>query len=81
MSHTGAGGSNPGDRITAVGYNWRTYGENVAMGYSTAAAVMRGWMNSSGHRANILNCSFAEIGIGVANGSRGMFWTQDFGHS
>jgi uncharacterized protein YkwD len=79
MSHTGAGGSNPGSRITAAGYRWRSYGENVAYGYSTPAAVMTGWMNSPGHRANILNCSFKEIGIGVARGGRGLYWTQDFG--
>ncbi|MFF7366804.1 CAP domain-containing protein [Streptomyces tricolor] len=77
MSHTGSDGSNPGDRITRAGYAWSTYGENVAYGYSTAEQVMAGWMSSPGHRANILNCSFKEIGVGLAQ--PGSYWTQDFG--
>ncbi|MGW4563872.1 CAP domain-containing protein [Streptomyces sp. NPDC004561] len=77
MSHTGSDGSSPGDRITAAGYNWSSYGENVAYGYSTADQVMAGWMSSPGHRANILNCSFKEIGVGLAQ--PGSYWTQDFG--
>ncbi|MBT2478833.1 CAP domain-containing protein [Streptomyces sp. ISL-94] len=77
MSHTGSDGSDPGQRITRAGYEWRTYGENVAYGYSTAAKVMEGWMNSPGHKRNILDCSFKEIGIGLAQ--PGQYWTQDFG--
>ncbi|MFG3009695.1 CAP domain-containing protein [Streptomyces cinerochromogenes] len=77
MSHTGSDGSNPGDRITAAGYTWSSYGENVAYGYSTAEQVMAGWMTSPGHRANILNCGFKEIGVGLAQ--PGSYWTQDFG--
>ncbi|MGX4693966.1 CAP domain-containing protein [Streptomyces sp. JNUCC 63] len=79
MSHTGSDGSSPGDRITRAGYNWRTYGENVAYGYSTPEQVMAGWMSSPGHKANILNCSFKEIGVGLAQ--PGDYWTQDFGAS
>ncbi|MGW1002724.1 CAP domain-containing protein [Streptomyces sp. NPDC002520] len=77
MSHTGSDGSSPGDRITSAGYSWSAYGENVAYGYSTPEQVMAGWMSSSGHRANILNCSFKEIGVGLAQ--PGSYWTQDFG--
>jgi uncharacterized protein YkwD len=77
MSHTGSDGSSPGERITAAGYSWSTYGENVAYGYSTPESVMTGWMNSPGHRANILNCAFKEIGVGYAQ--PGNYWTQDFG--
>ncbi|MEU8030120.1 CAP domain-containing protein [Streptomyces sp. NPDC049099] len=77
MSHTGSDGSAPGDRITAAGYDWSAYGENVAYGYSTADEVMAGWMSSPGHRANILNCSFQQIGVGLAQ--PGSYWTQDFG--
>ncbi|MEV6655336.1 CAP domain-containing protein [Streptomyces sp. NPDC051219] len=77
MSHTGSDGSNPGDRITRAGYSWRTYGENVAYGYTTPENVMTGWMDSPGHKANILNCEFKEIGIGLAQ--PGNYWTQDFG--
>ncbi|GAA0300481.1 hypothetical protein GCM10010302_43820 [Streptomyces polychromogenes] len=77
MSHTGSDGSDPGQRITRAGYQWQTYGENVAYGYSTPAQVMEGWMNSPGHRRNILDCSYREIGIGLAQ--PGQYWTQDFG--
>ncbi|MFD4789479.1 CAP domain-containing protein [Streptomyces sp. NPDC058459] len=77
MSHTGSDGSDPGSRITAAGYRWSAYGENVAYGYSTPEQVMAGWMNSTGHRENILNCSFKEIGVGLAQ--PGSYWTQDFG--
>ncbi|MGW7441471.1 CAP domain-containing protein [Streptomyces sp. NPDC054849] len=77
MSHTGSDGSDPGQRITRAGYTWSTYGENVAYGYSTPEKVMEGWMNSPGHRQNILNCSFKEIGIGLAQPNN--YWTQAFG--
>ncbi|MEU9007425.1 CAP domain-containing protein [Streptomyces sp. NPDC048551] len=77
MSHTGSDGSDPGARITRAGYEWRTYGENVAYGYASAAQVMEGWMNSPGHKRNILDCSYKEIGIGLAQ--PGQYWTQDFG--
>ncbi|MEU7973506.1 CAP domain-containing protein [Micromonospora sp. NPDC049089] len=77
MSHTGSDGSNAGTRLDRVGYTWRTYGENVAWNQQTPAAVMDAWMNSSGHKANILNCAFTEIGVGIAN-SNGPYWTQVF---
>ncbi|MFF3332941.1 CAP domain-containing protein [Streptomyces sp. NPDC002888] len=77
MSHTGSDGSSPGDRITRAGYIWSTYGENVAYGYATPEQVMAGWMSSPGHKANILNCAFKEIGVGLAQPND--YWTQDFG--
>ncbi|MFF4897930.1 CAP domain-containing protein [Streptomyces sp. NPDC001068] len=77
MSHSGSDGSSPGDRITTAGYTWSAYGENVAYGYSTPEQVMAGWMASPGHKANILNCAFKEIGIGLAEPDS--YWTQDFG--
>ncbi|MFJ8114205.1 CAP domain-containing protein [Streptomyces sp. NPDC096132] len=76
MSHTGSDGSDPGERITRAGYDWQTYGENVAYGYSTPEQVMAGWMSSPGHKRNILTCAFKEIGIGLAQ--PGNYWTQDF---
>ena len=79
FDHTNPDGADPGQRITAAGYKWSTYGENIAQGQQTAAAVMESWMNSPGHRANILNCSFKDIGVGVHKGSGGPWWTQDFG--
>ncbi|OLZ65354.1 RNA polymerase [Streptomyces sp. IMTB 2501] len=79
FDHTNPDGADPGQRITAAGYQWSTYGENIAQGQQTAAAVMQSWMNSPGHRANILNCSFRDIGVGVHKGEGGPWWTQDFG--
>lgn len=78
FSHTSPEGTDPGARITAAGYRWSTYGENIAKGQRTAAAVMDSWMNSDGHRANILNCAFKEIGVGREDSSGGPVWTQNF---
>lgn len=94
FSHTGWDGSSPWDRMEAVGYTAGA-AENIAAGYSTPDAVMAAWMGSSGHRANILNCSLTEIGIGYyyqsddqanvrldsgsLSGPFGYYWTQDFG--
>ncbi|WNI20485.1 sigma-70 family RNA polymerase sigma factor [Streptomyces sp. ITFR-16] len=79
FEHTNPDGADPGRRITDAGYRWSTYGENIARGQQTPESVMESWMNSPGHRANILNCSFKDIGIGIHNGSGGPWWTQDFG--
>ncbi|GGS82552.1 MULTISPECIES: sigma-70 family RNA polymerase sigma factor [Streptomyces] len=79
FSHTAPDGSDPGERTTAAGYRWATYGENIARGQSTAESVMNSWMNSDGHRANILNCSFKDIGVGLHQGPGGPWWTQNFG--
>ncbi|MFC6017443.1 CAP domain-containing protein [Plantactinospora solaniradicis] len=79
MSHTGSDGSDFVERARRAGYD-SPIGENVAMGYATPAAVMEGWMNSSGHRANILNCNAKAMGVGVATGADGrLYWTQVFG--
>jgi uncharacterized protein YkwD len=85
FSHTGSNGSSPGQRIAAQGYSYSTWGENIAAGYTTAASVVNGWMNSSGHRANILNCNFEETGVGyyfLANDTGSVnyyrYWTQVF---
>lgn len=79
FDHTSPDGTDPGARITAAGYRWSTYGENIAKGQQSAAAVMDAWMNSEGHRANILNCAFKEIGIGRVDSPGGPVWTQNFG--
>ncbi|MFD3413970.1 sigma-70 family RNA polymerase sigma factor [Streptomyces cyaneofuscatus] len=79
FSHTSPDGTDPGDRITAAGYRWSTYGENIAKGQRTPADVMQAWMDSPGHRANILNCSFKEMGIGKVDSGGGPVWTQKFG--
>ena len=76
FSHTSPTYGTPFDMIKSFGITYRTAGENIARGYSTPAAVVNGWMNSQGHRANILNASYTEIGVGyVADGS---YWTQMF---
>ncbi len=77
FSHTGRNGSNPGDRIKAAGYNWMTYGENIAFGYNSEQAVIQGWIESPGHCKNIMNPNFTEMGIGRS----GTYWTQDLGRS
>lgn len=74
FSHTGTDGSNAGERILATGYLWRTYGENIAFGYSTADAVFDGWKNSPGHCRNIMNPAFTEMG--AAEVAR--YWSQEF---
>ncbi|MFC8585235.1 sigma-70 family RNA polymerase sigma factor [Streptomyces sp. NPDC057217] len=79
FDHTNPDGAGPGERVTATGYGWSTYGENIAMGQQTAEQVMEAWMNSPGHRANILNCSFKELGVGLHTGDGGPYWTQVFG--
>lgn len=79
FEHTNPDGADPGQRVTDAGYRWSTYGENIARGQQTPESVMESWMNSPGHRANILNCSFKNIGIGIHKGSGGPWWTQDFG--
>ncbi|MBO0916600.1 sigma-70 family RNA polymerase sigma factor [Streptomyces laculatispora] len=79
FEHTNPDGADPGRRIADAGYRWSTYGENIARGQQTPESVMESWMNSPGHRANILNCSFKDLGIGIHKGPGGPWWTQDFG--
>lgn len=69
----------PFDMMKQYGISYRTAGENIAMGQTSPQQVMTGWMNSEGHRANILNASFTKIGVGVARNSNGYYyWTQQF---
>jgi len=69
----------PFDMMKKFGISYRTAGENIAMGQKTPQEVMTAWMNSDGHRKNILNSSFTEIGIGIAKDSNGrLYWTQMF---
>lgn len=80
FDHNSLDGRSPFDRMKAAGYSYSRAAENIAAGQPTAAAVVAGWMNSAGHRANILNCDLAEIGVGVAKGGHyGIYWTQNFG--
>jgi uncharacterized protein YkwD len=78
-------GADFASRISAAGFRWSSVGENIATGFTTAAAVVRGWMASTGHCQNILNPAFRSVGTGVSRraiagySSGGGTWTQDFG--
>jgi uncharacterized protein YkwD len=73
-------GKNPFQRIKGVGYQYYLAGENIAFGPLDLKAVMNGWMNSEGHRKNILHKGYTEIGLGIARGSDGAYYyTQVFG--
>ena len=76
FSHTSPTYGSPFQMITAFGLSYRTAGENIARGYASPQAVVDGWMNSSGHRANILNASYTQIGVGYV--AKGNYWTQLF---
>jgi uncharacterized protein YkwD len=82
MSHTLAGSPEPTlvSRADYAGYNYQSIAENIAYGFLTAADVVNAWMNSPGHRANILNPSLAQVGTSVqANASGVLYYTQEFG--
>ena len=74
FSHTGPDGSDFSERVRAAGYD-DPGGENIAQGQTSADEVMTDWMNSPGHRQNILDCSFRTLGVGEASD----YWVQEFG--
>lgn len=76
FSHTSPVYGSPFQMIKDFGISFRSAGENIAKGYATPQAVVNAWMNSSGHRANILNASYTHIGVGYV--SSGNYWTQMF---
>jgi uncharacterized protein YkwD len=74
-------GKGPGDRISAAGYNWSTYGECIGWNYGSAAAVVAGWMADPPHRAIILNPNFTQGGAGSAvNAQKQPYDCMDFAH-
>lgn len=80
FSHTSQDGRTFVQRIGATGYRYRTIGENIAAGQSTAQQVVAGWLQSEGHCRNIMNPSFRELGVGyAAGGSYRHYWVQNFG--
>lgn len=83
FDHTGKDGSSPFDRMKEAGFGGSMMAENIAAGQQSASAVVQGWMNSAGHRKNILNCSYDRIGVGYDAGAvkPGMTgsWVQNFG--
>lgn len=79
FSHTNPDGESPFDRLKNNGISYRTAAENIAYGQKTPADVMSAWMNSSGHRANILNKNVTELGVGAVKNNNGtIYWTQVF---
>ncbi|MFD0293927.1 CAP domain-containing protein [Streptomyces sp. NPDC127118] len=78
FDHTDPDGRSPWDRASKAGVQGLA-AENIARGQANAQAVMESWMNSDGHRANILNCDYKTLGVGVHYGPSGPWWTQDFG--
>ena len=82
LSHKGLDGQNASERITKFGYNWTTFGENLAAGSDNPTITVNRWMQSAGHKANILNSEFCEIGIGYGyneNSNYKHYWTANFG--
>lgn len=79
FSHTSPTYGSPFDMMTQFNIHYTAAGENIAYGQSTPEEVMNGWMNSAGHRANILNTNFTQIGVGIAQKANGQYvWTQEF---
>jgi uncharacterized protein YkwD len=81
FEHRGSDGSEPKDRVRRTGYRWLLTGENIALGPESAEEVVKGWLDSPGHCANIMEPRFKDIGIGLATGGkRGqIYWVQEFG--
>ncbi|MBE9059440.1 CAP domain-containing protein [cf. Phormidesmis sp. LEGE 11477] len=86
FSHTGKDGSEPWDRAERAGYESGFVGENIAAGYGTPKAVVDGWIDSPGHRANMLESDYNEIGLGhyllendTGSVNYNNYWTQLFG--
>jgi uncharacterized protein YkwD len=75
FSHTSPTNGKAGPRLEAIGYNWKSYGENIAMGFESEKEVVDGWLKSTGHCKNIMNPSYKEMGVAKA----GAYWTQEFG--
>ena len=74
LSHTGSNGLRSSDRVTNAGYQWRSTGENIAVGQRSVNEVMEDWLSSPGHCRNIMSASFTEFGM--AYDAR--YWTQVF---
>ena len=79
IGHTDPEGNSVGDRVSNAGYEWIALAENLAYGPCTAERAIEGWMDSEGHRTNLLNPVYFETGVGVyRGGAYGMYWVQVF---
>jgi len=76
FSHTSPTYGSPFDQMKSFGVTYRSAAENIAMGQRSAAEVVKAWMESPGHRANIMNPSYTHIGVGLSDS--GYYWTQQF---
>jgi uncharacterized protein YkwD len=81
MTHIGSDGSNAGQRITRAGFRWTSWAENIAVGYASSSSVVYAWLNSPGHRANMLNPRFRWMGVGIAYGYGRYWWCTVFASS
>jgi uncharacterized protein YkwD len=84
FAHKSPSGTTVRERAIAAGYGWRSIGENIAFGQTSVDEVMETWLNSPGHRKNILTPDFAELGVGIAmglgpDGRYQVYWVQNFG--
>lgn len=84
FAHKSPSGTTVRERARSAGYNWRSIGENIAYGQTSVDEVMETWLNSPGHRKNILTDAFSELGLGIAmglgpDGKYQVYWVQNFG--
>ena len=82
MQHEGRDGSSPSQRASRAGYNWRSIGENIAMGQTTPGQVVQAWLKSPEHCANIMEPAFVHMGVAFAvnqSSEGGIYWAQEFG--
>ena len=81
FEHRGSNGGMPADRVTKTGYRWRTVAENIAAGGRDAETVVRGWLESPGHCANVMGAQYSEMGVAYAvdpKSKAGIYWAQVF---
>ncbi|MFB6891487.1 sigma-70 family RNA polymerase sigma factor [Kitasatospora sp. NPDC056327] len=79
FDHTAPDGTGADARLNAAGYRWSRWGENLDRGPSSPAVVFSRWMDGGIHQTNMLDCAFKDVGVGVAVGPAGLYWTQDLG--
>ncbi len=78
LTHIGSNGSNAGQRITAAGFRWSAWAENIAVGQTTPWIAFVAWVNSPAHRANIVNRTMTHMGVGIAWGNGRYWWCLVF---
>ncbi|WP_280664626.1 MULTISPECIES: sigma-70 family RNA polymerase sigma factor [unclassified Kitasatospora] len=81
FDHVDPRGGQAADRMTAAGYPWTMWGENLDKGTSSPAGVVKDWTDDAVHQENMLNCQYADAGVGTASSSGGMLWTLDLGRA